>query len=56
MSGSDSVVANHCDAPFDLALVDVQMPRLDGIEVVTRWREEEHRRARGESLTMASKP
>ncbi len=40
------------DEPFDIALVDVQMPRLDGLEVVHRWREEEHIRARGEPLTM----
>jgi PAS domain S-box-containing protein len=28
---------------FDLALVDMQMPRLDGLSLVQRWRDEERR-------------
>jgi CheY-like chemotaxis protein len=29
---------------FDLALVDMQMPRLDGLSMVQRWRDEERRK------------
>ena len=32
----------HLDsAPFDLLLLDVMMPKLDGLEVLARWREHE---------------
>ncbi|QJX03120.1 response regulator transcription factor [Alcanivorax sp. IO_7] len=37
--GRDALVRAH-DEPFDLAILDLGLPGLDGLEVLRRWREE----------------
>ena len=37
--GRDAAVRAH-DEPFDLAVLDLGLPGLDGLEVLRRWREE----------------
>ncbi|HCE40938.1 MAG TPA: DNA-binding response regulator, partial [Alcanivorax sp.] len=37
--GRDALVRAH-DEPFDLAILDLGLPGLDGLEVLRRWRDE----------------
>ncbi len=30
-----------CEHPYDIAVVDIGLPRMDGIEVITQWRQQQ---------------